>query len=454
MGNSSPEYKSFFLPAPVGGSQPWVGDVMPYFEDGVFYIYYLKDGGDSYNHSIFLATSKDLADFTEHPGPILEAAPGRDFWMGTGSVVKVGEKYYLFYTAHNASPKFEFDEVIRVAEGTSPTSFKKREDWMLTPPAFLGQRIDFRDPQGYYDPASDTIALTVTASHQNTAKALKFTVSGDLKTTACDGFIFTNDKERCGDFWNLECTDTFRLGDTYYLTYSAQNDTLWYAMSSRPYGPYGVPRRLDGKLFYSAKHVESPDGAWMVGWARRSADSWGGNLMARKLCRKENGELYLMPVDAVLERFQTPMPLSCGENVTVRGGSARAYVPALACHGSFMINGKFRFDGRGSFGLAFDATGEPEESAHLSVDPAAGRIRLTRGRKTVAEVAAALESGREYDFSYIQEGTLGLFTVNAAASLTVRVPSAESLTLRLFARAGTAVFSNLHALTPSKSATL
>lgn len=79
MGNSSPEYKSFFLPAPVGGSQPWVGDVMPYFEDGTFYIYYLKDGGDSYNHSIFLATSKDLADFTEYPGPILEAAPGRDF---------------------------------------------------------------------------------------------------------------------------------------------------------------------------------------------------------------------------------------------------------------------------------------------------------------------------------------------------------------------------------------
>ncbi len=454
MGNSSPEYKSFFLPAPVGGSQPWVGDVMPYYEDGTFYIYYLKDGGDSYNHSIFLATSKDLADFTEHPGPILEAAPGRDFWMGTGSVVKVGEKYYLFYTAHNSSPKFEFDEVIRVAEGASPTSFKKREYWMLTPPAFLGQRIDFRDPQGYYDPASDTIALTVTASHRNTAKALKFTVSGDLKTTVCDGFIFTNDRERCGDFWNLECTDTFCLGDTYYLTYSAQNDTLWYAVSSRPYGHYGEPRRLDGKIFHSAKHVKSPEGVWMVGWARRSADSWGGNLMARKLCRKENGDLYLMPAGAVLERFQTPAPLSCDQDETVTGGNARAYVSALVCRGSFMIKGKFRFDGHGSLGLAFDANGEPGESAHLSVDPTAGRIRLTRGRKTVAEVAAEFEAGHDYDFSYIQEGTLGIFTVNAAASLTVRVPSAESLNLRIFARAGTAVFSNLHALPPSKSVTL
>ncbi len=450
MGN---EYESFFLPAPVGGRQPWVGDVMPYFEDGVFYIYYLKDGGDSYNHSIFLATSRDLAAFTEYPGPILEATPGgRDFWMGTGSIVKVGEKYYLFYTAHNASPEFPCDEVVRVAEGTSLTSFKKREDWMLMPPAFLGQRIDFRDPQGYYDPASDTIALTVTASHRNTAKVLKFTVSGDLGKTVCDGFIFTNDKERCGDFWNLECTDTFRLGDTCYLTYSAQNDTLWYAMSDGLYGPYGEPRRLDGKLFYSAKHVESPEGAWMVGWARRSADSWGGNLMARKLCRKENGELYLMPVDAALERFRTSAPLVCGENVTVRGGNARAYQPALRVRGSFMIKGTFRFDGRGSFGLAFDADGEPG-GARLSIDHAANKIKLTHGRKTVAEVAAPLEPGREYDFSYLQEGTLGLFTVNAAASLTLRVPSAEGLKLSLFARAGTAAFSNLQAMTPSKNDT-
>ena len=444
MGNNSPEYESFFLPAPVEGCQPWVGDVMPYFEDGVFYIYYLKDGGDSYNHSIFLVTSRDMAAFTEHRGPILEAEAGRDFWMGTGSVVKVGERYYLFYTAHNASPKFEFDEVIRVAEGTSLTSFKKREDWILTPPAFLGQRIDFRDPQGYYDPASDTIALTVTASHQNTAKALKFTVSGDLKRTVCDEFIFANDRERYGDFWNLECTDTFRLGDTYYLTYSAQNDALWYAMSHRPYGPYGEARRLDGKLFYSAKHVESPEGAWMVGWARRSADSWGGNLMARRLCRKENGELYLMPVDAVIEHFRTPAWPTCPRDVTVSGGNAKAYAPVLESCGSFMIKGKFRFDGNGSFGLAFDADGE---AALLAIEPAAGRVRLTCGRRTVAETAAEIETGREYAFSYIQEGTLGLFTVDAAASLTVRVPSADGLKLSLFARGGKAVFSELRGMT-------
>ena len=53
-------YHTFFLPAMDGASQPYVGDTMPYYEDGVYYIYYLKDGGDSYNHSIYLATTTDF----------------------------------------------------------------------------------------------------------------------------------------------------------------------------------------------------------------------------------------------------------------------------------------------------------------------------------------------------------------------------------------------------------
>ena len=36
------EYTSFFLPEADGVSQPYVGDTMPYYEDGTYYIYYLK----------------------------------------------------------------------------------------------------------------------------------------------------------------------------------------------------------------------------------------------------------------------------------------------------------------------------------------------------------------------------------------------------------------------------
>ena len=55
------------------------------------------------------------------------------------------------------------------------------------------------------------------------ARILKYTVSADLQEMQYDGIIFTN---TVGDFWNLECSDTFKVGDKWYLTYSAQDDTL------------------------------------------------------------------------------------------------------------------------------------------------------------------------------------------------------------------------------------
>ena len=54
----------FFLPEKDGFVQPYIGDCMPYYEDGVYYIYYLKEGGDSYRHSIYLATTTDFLTYT------------------------------------------------------------------------------------------------------------------------------------------------------------------------------------------------------------------------------------------------------------------------------------------------------------------------------------------------------------------------------------------------------
>ena len=143
------EYRTFFRPAVDGINQPYVGDTMPYYEDGTWYIYYLKEGGDSYNHSIYLATTKDFVTYTEYDDPILESSRsgGQDGWAGTGSVVKVKDTYYFFYTGHASSDIYEYMEKIMVAKGTAPDKFEKVEGWEITPPAELGQKRDFRDPQ-------------------------------------------------------------------------------------------------------------------------------------------------------------------------------------------------------------------------------------------------------------------------------------------------------------------
>lgn len=60
-------YSIFFRPEIDGESQPYVGDTMPFYDDGTYYIYYLKDGGDSYNHSVYLATTTDFVSYSETP---------------------------------------------------------------------------------------------------------------------------------------------------------------------------------------------------------------------------------------------------------------------------------------------------------------------------------------------------------------------------------------------------
>ena len=430
---------------------------MPYYENGVYYIYYLKEGGDSFNHSIYLATTRDFVSYQEVDEPILESSRsgGQDGWIGTGSVVKVKDAYYLFYTGHASGSDYEFNEKIMVAKGDSLTRFEKVEGWDITPPAELRQKRDFRDPQAYYDAATDTITMTVTAAQDGTARILKYTLSGDLTSVSYDGVIFT---DPVGDFWNLECSDTFRIGSTWYLSYSAQDDTLWYAKSDAPYGPYSAPVRLDAKLFYAAKHVDNGADSFMVGWARRSespsstqdVSGWGGNLLVQKIRQLDNGELVLVPVDAIQAQYTKRREIPVGsDTLTVASGARFGYTDAFTAYESYMLRGKFTFTGKGSFGLAFDYNGQPGKYKLISLDPASQSIQLqfNEGSTAITQTAAPLEAGKEYSFTYIQEGSVGVFYLDGIASLTVRLYGVSGKPIRLYAENNSVTFTQLREYT-------
>ena len=454
------EYGIFFQPEKDGTSQPYVGDTMPYYEDGVYYIYYLKEAGDSYNHSVYLATTTDFVTYTEYDDPVLEAnhSGGQDSWIGTGSVVKVNEKYYFFYTGHGNAAVLEYAEKVMVAVGDTPTSFEKLADWEITPPAELGQKNDFRDPQAYLD-SNGNIVLTITASQSGSARILKYTLSPDLTNSHYDGIIFTNP---VGDFWNLECSDTFKIGDTYYITYSAQDDTLWYATSDTPYGPYGAPTRLDGKLFYAAKHVENGEKLYMVGWARRSESvsstqdvaAWAGNLAVQEIFQNPDGTLALAPVNEIAKEFSVRRQLEIeGEtHAYIEAGASYTYTDVFTCYESYMLTGEFVFTGSGSFGLSFDYNGRAEKNKLIVISPSKGTLSLefNEGNTLITDTAAALTAGETYSFTYIQEGSVGIFYIDGLAALTVRLYGVSGKPVQLFAENNAVLFTSLRQYTRNK----
>ena len=452
------EYKTFFLPEKDGTRQPYVGDLMPYYEDGVYYLYYLKDGGDSYNHSVYLVTTRDFLTYTEQQEPVLESSRSggaQDNWIGTGSVVKVGEQYYFFYTGHNGSGAMEYQEKIMVAKSQNLTSFEKIKGWEIVPDADLGQKQDFRDPQAYYDESTGKITLTITASKSGVARVIKYTLNADLSEPVYDGVIYTN---QAGGFFNLECTDTFRIEDKWYLTYSAQDDTLWYAVGENRYGPYEPAKRLDGKLFYAAKHVEDGANSYMVGWARRSGSpsstqdvaAWAGNIVVQKIVATADGELLLEPLDCMEDLFVNRRALLIeGTTVRVESGSGYSYKDVFTCYERFMFQGDFSFSGNGSFGFAFDYDGTEDKYKMIRFRPDKNTVELVfnEGDTHITQTALALDTGRDYTFTYIQEGSVGVLYIHGACSLTVRLYGCSGKAIKLFAENNNVKFSSLRQYT-------
>lgn len=443
----------FFLPEKDGFVQPYIGDCMPYYEDGVYYIYYLKEGGDSFRHSIYLATTTDFLTYTEYDEPILESSdtPAQDEWIGTGSVVKAEDTYYLFYTGHTDSDAFPCAETIMAAKGTSLTSFQKIEGWEITPDDSLNQKRDFRDPQGYYDEETGTIIFTVTASMDGVARILKYTVSKDLSQVTYDGIIFT---DPIGKVYNLECSDTFRIGDTWYLTYSAQDDVLWYASSSEPYGPYSEPRHLDGPLFYAAKHVENEENSYMVGWARRSGSErdtrkvseWAGNLLVQQIQQQPDGSLVLKPVEAITDQYTQVCPLLEEDSELILTSQEETVYNELAVtKESFLLEGNFQFEGEGDFGFAFDFKDGEEDYKLITISPQEQKLSLQfrGGSVTPAEESIQLSDGENYHFTYIQEDSVGVFYIEDLAAFTVRLYGVNDKSMFLFARDNQVSFSDL-----------
>ncbi len=453
------DYKFNFLPeedgavfGPGTGDQGYVGDTMPYYEDGTYYIYYLKDRGDSYEHSVYLATTEDFVHWEDHQDPILESdrGSGQDTMIGTGSVVKVENKYYFFYTGHNGNQ--EYHEKIMVAEGDSPTSFTKKAGWEITPPSQFGKN-DFRDPQAYYNEETEKITLTITAPQDGIARILSYTLDKDLSNATYGDLVYTNDETVVGDVFNLECSDTFKVGNKWYLTFSAQDGVIWYTSADTQYGPYtATPKPLDGHLFYAAKHVSDGTDTYMVGWIRSTepTDSstngilkgWGGNMMVQKV-QTDGDSIRLIPVPAYEDHTEERVLVS-GSTVKLKAGS---YTESFRCFERYMVTGEFKCDSAKTFGFAFaDINGEESDYKKLILAPSENKISFAydNGESEVTSIPADLDTERTYSFIYIQEGSVGVLYVGGQVSaLTVRLYGVSGKNVMLFAEGGSATFSGL-----------
>ena len=101
--------------------------------------------------------------------------------------------------------------------------------------------------------------------------------------------------------------------------------------------------------------------------------------------------------------------------------------------------------GSGSFGLCFDYNGRTDKYKLISICPDDNILQLSfnEGDTPITETEIHLESGKDYSFTYIQEGSVGVFYIDDMAALTVRLYGVSGKPVRLFAKNNTITFSGL-----------
>lgn len=309
-------------PAPEGA---YVGDTMPFVtEDNELELYYLYEtdhNGQAY-HPIYKYSTTDLCSY-EDEGMALNFGlmSDPDPAIGTGSVLQDQDgMYHLFYTGHNdMGNNGQGKECVMHATSTDRKTWTKiPEDTFFSPEGY--SKDDFRDPEVFWVEEEQCYWMLIAARENTRGGVVARYTSTDLKNWEFQGPLYAP-----MDQYMLECPDLFKMGDTWYLTYSWDCVT-YYAMGDSMTGPFKAPADnvLDGTgfVFYAAKTAELNGVRYLCGWIGRAGltdDSgvyqWAGNVLNHQLVQHEDGTLGVRDPETFAAKFTEEKPFKAVRRV-------------------------------------------------------------------------------------------------------------------------------------------
>ncbi len=291
-----------------------LGDMIPFYDNGVFKPFYLRNyrGNRDAAHqdSWVMLSTTDHVHFTEHDTKIVG---------GTGSVIKVDGLYHMFFCTFQVNPERNY---INHAISTDldvwteiPEDRFRSDDQIYAP-------VHWRDPFVFWVEEEQCWWMIFAAQKK-----------GPTTRRACVGLCKSDDLHHwryCEPLYApmnaqcaFECPDLFRMGDWYYLAFSSYADRFQtlYRKSRSLYGPWVTPEidTFDTRAFYAAKTGTDGIHRYVYGWNPTREDNehhfdplgydgkdcntwdWGGNLIVHELWQDETGDLFVKPLDTVLE---------------------------------------------------------------------------------------------------------------------------------------------------------
>lgn len=469
MGTNEPYY-----------SAGYTGDVMPFFDNGKFHIYFLHDAqnkpaGKGF-HDIHEYLSTDLAHFT-YQGQMIPygETTDPDFGIGTGSVVKVGSVYYFYYTGHNETPEFirtNARESVLCATSTDLKNWTKISSFKIIAPAGY-YNYDFRDPHVFYNEELKKYSMLVSTQTEPGRKAvlLHFTsvdpASGKWDVQAP---VYTTTIE--DNYLMMECADVFKMGNYWYLMFSenwSSNKGTHYRMATSINGPWIKPQndRIDGEYFYAGKTASDGNKRYVFGWnARKTPENdlgnkdWAGNMVIHELLQNADGTLGTKSREAVNDLFSKTNVLAevdaISGNATILNGSYNLSGDEGNAMISFKPVGKkvkikaavSLTSGLGTTGFTFNTNDSGSYYKVIFDIAKASVIAYNSASQEVTRLPFQFKTNTQYDVEIIAEGSVVVFYINGKVALTNRIYGRDLNKWGLIAEGQNAVISNLQVTKP------
>ncbi len=421
-------------------------DVIPYYYNGKFYLYYLKDyrGSTDKDEGIswHLVESENLTEFTDR-GIVLKSGGERkqDYFVYTGSVIKHGDLFYIFYTGHNHKliPSGGRQEVILMATSRDLVNWEKDENFRLESPDWL-DRHDFRDPFVYADGGKFKMLLAgraINGGDPDRRGATYVAESDDLKNWSLIDTPFYAPEE----FFMHECPDLFKIGDWYYFVFSEFNERLAtrYRKAKSPSGPWLVPENdtFDCSSFYAAKTVSDGKRRLLFGWNPIKNEEkdcgnwqWGGNIVVHELVQDAaTGDLSVKCPEEIKDRYTEKNCVLCAPfEATSAGGYKRRNICTLP--ENCRIELKYETgEVLREFGLYFNADGDFTRGYILKFQPQFNRLCFEHKRgiwnfklfDVESERYCPVSSGEKHSISIIREGSILEVYADGKVALSTRM---------------------------------
>jgi beta-fructofuranosidase len=311
-----------------GPSDGVAADFIPFYWEGAYHLFYLKDYRDTEGHGEgtpwWHLMTHDFVHFEDWGEALPRGATGsQDVWVFTGSAMRGPDAFHIFYTGHNGHFYNTPKPVQGVLHATSPDLRTWRKDPGLF---FLAstdryEKDDWRDPFVFWNEEAQEYWMLLAARKKE----------GPSRNRGCTALAASKDLVHWevrpafwapDEYYTHECPDLFRLGDWWYLVYStfSERSVTHHRMSRSLQGPWLAPANdtFDGRAYYAAKTAADEAGRrYVFGWVpTREGEKddgnwqWGGNLVAHEVVQQPDGALTVRMPDTVRSAFQQSVPLA------------------------------------------------------------------------------------------------------------------------------------------------